>query len=704
MLFGAPAAFLLIALVLPIVALYILKIRLRRIPVSTNLFWKQVYDENPPRSLWQQLRHWLSLLAQLALLLILVLSIADPYFSWQSLQARRLVFVLDTSASMRASDIAPSRFEAARDAAHQMLDGLRSRDQVAVVSAGSRPEVVLGMTGHVPTLRRAVDSIHLTDAASSLDAAIELGKQLIGDHPKGQVLVFTDGCAQRIDSEGNPVDVKPSESTATQPTSAASSESTLSATANKVDLTNIAVTEPAQTIEVQYRTFATTAGNVGLTQFQARRSLVDAIGYEILVKVRNASDQPVKGRLELELDDVAIDVIPLSLKPEEQWTRVIEKTSLEGGQLKASLTQITLDRTDANVTNNDSLANVNWLPTDDTAWAIVPPRVVQRVLIVSPGNLFLQKVFEANPLVQVSVRNDLPDEWPADTIVVCHRLVPATLPVGDVLVVDPETSCDLWDVGDVLENPIVTEQDETSALMTHIRMDNVLMPEARRLEFKTTFKSLASTVTGEPVYAVIHRSQGDCLVLSVNLERSDLAFRTAFPILVTNALSWFAGLPGELQPSISAGQMTSLSLGDDLADAEGPAEGATRDVDLASEEKIAPTVQRTLVSPSQQQFPLLGNQVGPLSEVGVWSVIESNMLTRESVAEALAERVLQHVAVNLANENESDLRPEDTPPSSIGTSVMSGDWFTRPTWFYLIVGACVLSTLEWFLYQRRFIT
>ncbi len=72
MLFAVPTALWLAAIALPIIALYILKVRLRRLPVSTNLFWKQIYDEKPPRSIWQQLRHWLSLLAQLLLLRLLV--------------------------------------------------------------------------------------------------------------------------------------------------------------------------------------------------------------------------------------------------------------------------------------------------------------------------------------------------------------------------------------------------------------------------------------------------------------------------------------------------------------------------------------------------------------------------------------------------------------------------------------------------------
>jgi hypothetical protein len=44
MTFASPIALTLIALALPIVALYILKVRLRRVPVSTNLFWKQINE------------------------------------------------------------------------------------------------------------------------------------------------------------------------------------------------------------------------------------------------------------------------------------------------------------------------------------------------------------------------------------------------------------------------------------------------------------------------------------------------------------------------------------------------------------------------------------------------------------------------------------------------------------------------------------
>ena len=67
------------------------------------------------------------------------------------------------------------------------------RDEVAIVLAGSTPEVVVGMSGHTPTLRDAVNAISFSDSPTHLTAAIALGRQLIGQHPHGQVVVLTDG-------------------------------------------------------------------------------------------------------------------------------------------------------------------------------------------------------------------------------------------------------------------------------------------------------------------------------------------------------------------------------------------------------------------------------------------------------------------------------------------------------------------------------
>ena len=51
-----PIALLWASLAVPIVVFYILKIRMRRVPVSTIMFWREIFEETQPRSIWQKLR------------------------------------------------------------------------------------------------------------------------------------------------------------------------------------------------------------------------------------------------------------------------------------------------------------------------------------------------------------------------------------------------------------------------------------------------------------------------------------------------------------------------------------------------------------------------------------------------------------------------------------------------------------------------
>src|SRR5580658_8630745 len=95
-----PFALLWLLLVIPVVIFYILKIRLKRVPVSTILFWRQIFDEKKPRSLWQRLRHLISLLLQLALLFLLIAALTEPFLASEARNSRRVILVIDNSASM----------------------------------------------------------------------------------------------------------------------------------------------------------------------------------------------------------------------------------------------------------------------------------------------------------------------------------------------------------------------------------------------------------------------------------------------------------------------------------------------------------------------------------------------------------------------------------------------------------------------------
>jgi hypothetical protein len=623
--FAAPFALAWAALTIPIVIFYILKIRLRQVPVSTTIFWRQIYDEKRPRSLWQHLRHLISLLIQLLWLILLVLALAEPFFNWEVLQARRVILVVDNSASMNATDVAPTRLAAAKETGRQTILGLRFRDEMAIIAAGTQPQVVCGLTGHERTLQRALDNIAPSDGPTQVAAAVALGRRLLGDARHGRVIVLSDGCF--TDSE-----------------------------------------KMADDKTVELRSVGTRAGNVGITNFQVRRSLLDPIGYEILTEVTNASSEEVQCRLEIDLNDSPVDVIPLTLAPEQTWSQTIEKTSVDGGQLVARI-----KRTDA-------------LPVDNTALAILPQRKIQRVVLVSDGNLFLRKALEVNPLVDLKVVAALPAQYDPAVLYVFHRHVPEKLPPANVLVIDAVASTELWKVGEELANPIVVKQDPDSPLMRHVRLDNVLMPAARQITPPEGAVPLVTALSGDPLYFSLERGGRKLLVLTVNLDQGDLTFRTAFPIMVTNALGWFAGSAGELRESLPTGAVTEIDL--PSSDVKRPA------LPLAL---FPPTGTARALPPRVTKVSL-----GPFDQCGLWSIAPQTKPTRDATEHA-GEPISQ-LACNLASRRESDLRVPQKLLDARVPSVLSANWFTRPIWFYLLAFALIVSVGEWFLYQRRWIS
>jgi hypothetical protein len=274
------------------------------------------------------------------------------------------------------------------------------------------------------------------------------------------------------------------------------------------------------------------------------------------------------------------------------------------------------------------------------------------------------------------------------------KRVPETMPPGNSLVIDPVAGTDLWKLGENLENPIVTKQDSDSPLMRHVRLDNVVLPEAKQLTPIEGAKSLVTALSGDPLYFSSEQPGRKVLVLTVNLDQGDLTFRTAFPIMATNALAWFAGQSAELRESLASGSVTEISLPD-----QGPA---------ASPLAIVTPTGQTRPLPSGLSKTVLG----PLDACGLWSV--TKLVTETSSSSAplrsggtrnvtVATPVIE-LACNLASRTETDLRVPENRLKSEPPTGFSATWFTRPIWFYLVSAAWLLAVVEWFLYQRRWIS
>jgi hypothetical protein len=386
------------------------------------------------------------------------------------------------------------------------------------------------------------------------------------------------------------------------------------------------------------------------------------------------------------------------LQPDEQWSQSLAKTSLDGGRLEARLTDFKTAMDSASVTAPDRPAVADHLASDNTATAVLPGRARQRVLLVSPGSIFLQKVFEAHPLVDLTTATALPETFPEDTLIVLHQLVPAVLPSQPLLVIDPAVSSDHWTIGAPLENPLAVEWDEQSPLMTFVRLDQVVMPAAQRLTFAAPVHVLAETPEGDPLYVQWTRSSVPGLLLNVNLEQSDLAFRTTFPILIGNALNWFAGETGDSPAARSTGEVATMPL-------PHPAHGTSWQlVDPAG-------IPASLIMATAGNDSILSGTVpetmfttGPLDRAGIWTIRTSRAGTSpgESPRPVTADPAAEyHLAVNVASPRESDLRPATALASADEVALTQPERGGRPLWMLLIVAACVLTGVEWMLSQRR---
>ncbi|MFM8321671.1 MAG: vWA domain-containing protein, partial [Chloroflexota bacterium] len=139
--FLAPGMFFLAGLIPVIVLMWLLKLRRVERAVSSTFLWRQMVRDVEANAPWQKLRYNLLLLLQVLFLAALVLALARPATPARGITARAAIFIIDTSASMAASDVNPSRIEAAKDKARQMIGELPAATQVTVIAAGDEARV-----------------------------------------------------------------------------------------------------------------------------------------------------------------------------------------------------------------------------------------------------------------------------------------------------------------------------------------------------------------------------------------------------------------------------------------------------------------------------------------------------------------------------------------------------------------------------------
>ena len=195
--FLSPERFALLLVPLLFAALYLVRQRRRRAYVVryTDL---DLIDAVAPRR--PGLRRHLVAAVYLTATTLLVIAVARPALATEVANEPTVVLAFDTSLSMEATDVTPSRIVAARDAAHQFIDVVPAGVRVGLVAFHETARVVIPPTTSKMVLDRAIDRLSLGQGTAIGEAIYTSLDLLESDTPAdadvtgaGSIVLMSDG-------------------------------------------------------------------------------------------------------------------------------------------------------------------------------------------------------------------------------------------------------------------------------------------------------------------------------------------------------------------------------------------------------------------------------------------------------------------------------------------------------------------------------
>jgi Ca-activated chloride channel homolog len=194
--FLAPERFALLLVPMSFVVLYLVRQR-RRQAYVVRFTDPDLIDAVAPRR--PGLRRHLVAAVYLASTALLVIAAARPALATEVANEPTVVLAFDTSISMEATDVTPSRIVAAREAAHRFIEVVPDGVRVGLVAFDQAARVIIPPTTSKEVLDRAIDRLSLGEG-TAIGEAIYTSLDLLeadatGDVPDvaGSIVLMSDG-------------------------------------------------------------------------------------------------------------------------------------------------------------------------------------------------------------------------------------------------------------------------------------------------------------------------------------------------------------------------------------------------------------------------------------------------------------------------------------------------------------------------------
>ena len=520
---AAPLALLGLLSVPLIVAFYMLRLRRSQRRVSSTYLWQQLVRDVEANAPWQRLRRSLLLLLQLLLAVLLAVMVAQPFLERPAGLARDLVLVVDASASMAASDVFPDRLSAAKRAAIEALAEVPADGRVSVVAAGETARVMANEATDRGRITRAIESIEQSTAAGDMTDALRLAGKLAERARGAEILVISD------DAASAPPDVT-------------------------LDVPVRAISVGRERDNQAIAALAVRADPSGLKQ-------------TVFVSVANYSATEVVRRLQILADGELYDSRDVTLRPLSRADVVIEQLPSATRVVEARIGPVGGDGV-------EPAGALDHLALDDAAWAIVPPIETRHILLVGPGNVYLQNALALLPNVELygttaetySATAASP-EFAEYDLVVFDGFLPPSLPAKAILAFAPPGTSDLGVVSGTLDFDEfgLGQLPLDEPLLRGVDLSRLHIAETQQLELPEWARPVIPGTEGPLLYSGLRQGLATA-VFAFDPRNSDLPLQVAWPVLISNLASELLGIgPGAPDP-LTPSQPMELPL---TADAVG---------------------------------------------------------------------------------------------------------------------------------------
>jgi Ca-activated chloride channel family protein len=492
-----PAALVFSAIIPIILLFYFMRPKRQERVVGSTLIWQQALQDLQASRPWQRLRITPLLLLQLLAALFIVLVLIRPAILSNNPLSGNTIIILQASASMQATDIAPNRFESAKNTINDLIDNLGTNDSLSLITMARHPQVLIADSSDKTQLHEAVQRARVTNQDADLEEALALATSLAQGRANTQILVIGDGHVINPDQ---------------------------------------ALIIP---IPVRYMRIGTDAPNVALTALSSQ--LVNG-KLSAFAQVANYSKQQRTVPVELYADNKLVSVQSATIPAE--GTSAIHWPALP----------LTTRFLHAHLLSQDPLM------VDHDAWSIVGSSTQGKVLLVTHSNPMLETALRIQPnidLYEVSPQNYA--NGGNYDLTIFDGFVPPVLPKGSILFVNPpQGSYPFGTSGQDIKVSHINTGNDPSNLLAEVDLSTIHVLQDSHLLKPAPWASPVITTPETPLLLAGTYNNQRIAVLGFDLHDSDFALQYTFPILIRNLANWFLPPPVAGDAQITPGTPVTI--------------------------------------------------------------------------------------------------------------------------------------------------